>query len=145
MGKNSDTKTSAQKSAFLIELIRNYYNISEACKHAGVTNTTYYNWLKKDPDFASQVEHSKLQFIEAIQSQYHKALKDGVENVQQTERIVYNSENKMVSREVTISRKKSMPRPNEYLNYLKVKAPQDFGYQGNQDDQDGSNIEFTEE
>lgn len=128
-----------------MELARTYYSISDSCKAVGISNNTYYSWLKKDPDFASKVEHSKLQFIEAIQSQYHKALKDGVENVQQTERIVYNAQGQIVSREVTISRKKAMPRPNEYLNYLKVKAPSEFGYTGKDQDQESESIEFTEE
>jgi predicted DNA-binding transcriptional regulator AlpA len=33
------------------------FNISEACLFAGISRTTYYEYIKENPEFANKVEH----------------------------------------------------------------------------------------
>lgn len=61
-----ELKTQKNKTLFLARFVATG-NISEACKQCDIGRQTYYDWLKKDQDFAlafSFAEESLLDFAE---------------------------------------------------------------------------------
>lgn len=49
-------KTEQSKKALLDALEKSLGIVTTACKSAGVGRVTFYEWMKKDPDFAAAVE-----------------------------------------------------------------------------------------
>ncbi|MBT4936813.1 hypothetical protein HON22_02745 [Candidatus Peregrinibacteria bacterium] len=48
--------TKQDKNRFLETLTRRHGIVSLACKEAGISNRTFYNWCERDPEFAEQAE-----------------------------------------------------------------------------------------
>ena len=50
----------------LVEILRLDWTITEACSYANIGRVSYYEWLKKDKEFANKMEDAKeYMFIEA--------------------------------------------------------------------------------
>ncbi len=60
-------KYSPKIAKTIIELIRSdTYTITEVCKIVGISNTAFYKWLKKDPQFKIEVEEAKEELREIL-------------------------------------------------------------------------------
>lgn len=55
------TEYSLAITAKLIEAFHNDYTIEAACRYAGCTRASYYNWLEKYPEFAEKMEAAQNQ------------------------------------------------------------------------------------
>jgi len=44
----------------LIESLKNDFTIEETCAYAGINKSTYYDWLKKYPNFSDEMEAAKF-------------------------------------------------------------------------------------
>lgn len=54
------TKLQPEVVRKLVAAFHNDYELKDALTYAGVCKTTFYDWLKKDKDFAQKIEASKL-------------------------------------------------------------------------------------
>ena len=50
------------------------FTISEICKRVGIAERTYYDWLKKNADFADAIKKAQDKFDELIASEAKKSL-----------------------------------------------------------------------
>jgi len=68
---------SARKKAYL-ELFRKKSGIvSTACKAAGITRHTHYNWIKDDSAFAAAIDEINEELIDYSESQLAKKIQEG--------------------------------------------------------------------
>lgn len=51
--------------------------VYHACKQAGVGRTTWYNWLKDDPEFAEAVSKAEEDVADDLEQEAIKRAKDG--------------------------------------------------------------------
>jgi transposase-like protein len=56
-GRGSDLNDEMRKD--LARVLRLDYPISKACAYVGIAKTTYYNWIKRYPDFAKEMKKAK--------------------------------------------------------------------------------------
>ncbi len=64
----------------VIELYeRNNGNISKICKSVGISRFTYYDWLKKYPDFAEKIKAEEENLINFAESQLMVNISKGKE------------------------------------------------------------------
>ena len=61
-------KFDKSKKALIESLEKSLGNISNACKAAGVSRQTYYDWVKDDPEFAQAVESVKELSLDTAES-----------------------------------------------------------------------------
>lgn len=66
---NIPNKLEPKKSEVVENYIKSFGIVSVTCKASGISRYTFYEWLKKDPDFKSAIENSnakehKKDFIE---------------------------------------------------------------------------------
>jgi hypothetical protein len=67
MGYRRDGMTAARK-AQVCEALAKYGNVRDACRAAGISNTTYYRHEKKDPEFASRCAAARAQSAGRIET-----------------------------------------------------------------------------
>ncbi|MBI2624766.1 MAG: hypothetical protein HYW70_00280 [Candidatus Nealsonbacteria bacterium] len=60
-----------------VEEYLKYWTVAAACKSTGINRDTYYEWLKKYPDFVKQIEEEKKQQIEYVESKLYEAIQKG--------------------------------------------------------------------
>lgn len=70
--------TNNRKKAALDMLKRNRGIISGACDAADISRTTFYEWLKNDPEFALEVEEINESAIDFVESKLYQKI-NGVE------------------------------------------------------------------
>ena len=51
--------------------------VSTAANIAGINRSTHYDWLKNDPEYASQVKALENIVLDFAESELHKQIKDG--------------------------------------------------------------------
>jgi hypothetical protein len=54
--KTEQKRTAAKKKLFLLIFSFTLGSVTRACKHAKIARDTYYDWCKKDPEFAQAVK-----------------------------------------------------------------------------------------
>lgn len=70
-------KTEQHKKAVIEALEQSLGVITSACKKVGIGRTTFYGWMKDDPDFADKVRSIEDIALDFAESQLHKQIKDG--------------------------------------------------------------------
>ena len=70
-------KTEHHKKALLKALESALGVVTTACRQTEVGRTTYYQWLKEDPDFAKAVKDIQDIALDFAESQLHKQIKEG--------------------------------------------------------------------
>ncbi len=70
-------KTEHKKKAMIDALHKSLGVVTTACKTADVGRTQYYEWLKSDKQFASDVKDIKDIALDFAESQLHKQIQDG--------------------------------------------------------------------
>ncbi|MBQ6826451.1 MAG: hypothetical protein IJO46_00420 [Thermoguttaceae bacterium] len=67
-----------RKKALLLEELRNSLGlVSSACDKVGVGRTTFYEWLKNDPEFARQVDEIEERALDFVESKMFQAIQNG--------------------------------------------------------------------
>lgn len=59
----------------------NGFNITEACQQAGITRTTYYEWLGDDEIFASRMAEARTALTRKAKTNVFKAINTGDPNI----------------------------------------------------------------
>lgn len=70
-------KTEHHKKALLEALTKSLGIVTTACKQADVGRTTYYQWLREDPEFKKAVADIKEVALDFAESQLHKQIQEG--------------------------------------------------------------------
>jgi hypothetical protein len=70
-------KTAESKKLFIQRLQTTYGIVSDACRHAGVSRMTYYNWCKLDPDFKQEVDNIIEERIDLAEGYLLKRMREG--------------------------------------------------------------------
>jgi len=76
MGKKL-TKTDTLKKAMLEALEKSLGIVTTACKTVGISRQTFYQWLKDDEAFASDVNDIENIALDFAESQLLKQIRDG--------------------------------------------------------------------
>ena len=74
---SKSNKIEHTKKALLEALEKSLGVVTTACKLVGVTRTTFYQYVKDDPEFAEAVKDIDEVTIDFAESQLHKQIKDG--------------------------------------------------------------------
>ena len=69
--------TEHKKKAILEALEKSLGVVTTACKTVGIGRTTYYQWLKDDEEFATQVKDIDEVALDFAESKLHKQIADG--------------------------------------------------------------------
>ena len=70
-------KTEQHKKAIIESLEKSLGVVTTACKRAGIGRTTFYEWLKDDPEFAEEVSDIQNIALDYAESQLHKQIGAG--------------------------------------------------------------------
>lgn len=70
-------KTEHHKKALLKALESALGVVTTACRQTEVGRTTYYQWMKEDPEFAKAVKDIQDIALDFAESQLHKQIKEG--------------------------------------------------------------------
>ncbi len=70
-------KTEHKKRAMIQALEKTLGVITTACKTADVGRTQFYEWLKTDAEFKSEVDNIKNIALDFAESQLHKQIQEG--------------------------------------------------------------------
>lgn len=70
-------KTEHHKKALLEAMTKSLGIVTTACKQADVGRTTYYQWLREDPEFKKAVADIKDIALDFAESQLHKQIQEG--------------------------------------------------------------------
>jgi len=70
-------KTEQHKKAIIEALEKSLGVVTTACKKVGVGRTTFYGWLKDDPEFAQQVNDIQDIAIDFVESKLFKNIEKG--------------------------------------------------------------------
>ena len=70
-------KTEHHKKAILEALEQSLGVVTSACKKIGIGRTTFYGWLKEDPEFKKQVDDIPNIALDFAESQLHQQIKKG--------------------------------------------------------------------
>ncbi len=70
-------KTEQHKKALIDALTKSLGIVTTACKQVGVGRTTYYQWLREDPEFKKAVADVKEVALDFAESQLHKQIQEG--------------------------------------------------------------------
>jgi hypothetical protein len=65
------------KKALLEALEKSLGVVTTACKQVGISRKTYYQYLKEDLDFASEVKDIENVSLDFAESQLHKQIQEG--------------------------------------------------------------------
>lgn len=69
-------KLTPKKAALLEALEKSLGVVTTACKQAGITRRTYYDWLAKDKNFKAAVEDISNVALDFAESKLHKLIRD---------------------------------------------------------------------
>ena len=73
----SDTLKGGSKAALLAALEQTLGIVTAACKLAGISRSTFYEWMKSDIDFALAVEEIENIALDFAESKLHGAIAKG--------------------------------------------------------------------
>lgn len=74
----NETNTFLQKKENLIKIYTNSFgNVTMTCKAVGINRWTFYDWLKKYPDFAEEIKNINVEEVEL--DFYENALRKRIE------------------------------------------------------------------
>lgn len=74
---SKSNKIQHTKKALIEALEKSLGVVTTACKLVGVNRTTFYQYIKDDPEFAEAVKDIDEVTIDFAESQLHKQIKDG--------------------------------------------------------------------
>lgn len=74
---SKSNKIEHTKKALIEALEKSLGVVTTACKLVGVTRTTFYQYVKDDPEFAEAVKDINEVTIDFAESQLHKQIKNG--------------------------------------------------------------------
>jgi len=78
MSKNNKIEQIEHTKKALIEALEKSLGVvTTACKLVGIARSTFYEYVKDDPDFAEAVKDINEVTIDFAESQLHKQIKDG--------------------------------------------------------------------
>jgi hypothetical protein len=78
MSKNNKIKQIEHTKKALIEALEKSLGVvTTACKLVGIARSTFYEYVKDDPEFAEAVKDINEVTIDFAESQLHKQIKDG--------------------------------------------------------------------
>lgn len=72
--KNPLKKTALNKKAMIEALEKSLGIVSTACKITGITRTTFYYWVRTDPEFAENVKQVEELVLDFAESKLHKQI-----------------------------------------------------------------------
>lgn len=72
--KNPLKKTALNKKAMIEALEKSLGIVSTACKITGITRTTFYHWIRTDPEFAENVKQVEELVLDFAESKLHKQI-----------------------------------------------------------------------
>lgn len=75
--KKGPKKTELQKKAMLNALEDSLGVVTEAVKMVGIHRATFYEWLKSDPEFKTEVENINDIAIDSAETALHRKIKSG--------------------------------------------------------------------
>lgn len=67
------------KERLLVALRNSLGIVTTACDEIGISNKTYYEWYKTDPDFKSKVDDINEITLDFVENQLLKKIKEGSE------------------------------------------------------------------
>ena len=70
-------KTAQHKKAVIEALESSLGVVSEACKEAGVGRTTFYKWMREDPEFKEEVDSIEDYALDFVESKLYGQIKKG--------------------------------------------------------------------
>ena len=73
----NSNKIQHTKKAIIDALEKSLGVVTTACKIVGIDRTTFYRYLKDDPDFAKEVQDIEDIAIDFVESQLFKQIKEG--------------------------------------------------------------------
>jgi hypothetical protein len=85
--------TNLTKKKLLEEFEKNGQHVSNACKVAGISRETFYQWGKEDPEFSQAIEDIKQSFNDELITLAKQGLKANIEKQYQSA-IEYTLNNK---------------------------------------------------
>lgn len=77
---DAQKRTELSKKAMLDAMVKSFGNVTQALKLAGIqSRTTYYEWLKEDPEFKNAIDNLEVAEIEAdfVESKLRQRINDG--------------------------------------------------------------------
>jgi hypothetical protein len=77
MPKKMKGAENMQKNTFLHALEKSLGIVTQACKSTGIAKSTFYDWLKKDKEFAGHVDAVKEVVLDFAESSLHKQINAG--------------------------------------------------------------------
>ena len=79
MEDSTISNTNFRKKAFLEAYIKAFGNVSQSCLAIVIDRSTYYDWLKKDPEFKKQIEQAEPQerFLDFLESKLVEKINGG--------------------------------------------------------------------
>ena len=70
-------KKEVKKRLFLEAFELSVGNVSTTCSKIGISRNTFYQWKKKDLDFAQAVSDQEESLLDFAETMLHKAIKEG--------------------------------------------------------------------
>ena len=71
------TQTDIRKKAFLDALEKSLGVVTIACRQIGLHRSTFYDWMRDDPEFKSLVDDLNEVTLDFAESELHKQIRDG--------------------------------------------------------------------
>ena len=71
------TQTDIRKKAFLDALEKSLGVVTIACRSIGLHRSTFYDWMRDDPEFKSMVDDLNEVTLDFAESELHKQIRDG--------------------------------------------------------------------
>lgn len=71
------TQTDIRKKAFIDALEKSLGVVTIACRSIGLHRSTFYDWMRDDPDFKSLVDDLNEVTLDFAESELHKQIRDG--------------------------------------------------------------------
>lgn len=69
--------TAKRKKKLLKALVSSLGVVDEACKKAKICRTSFYTWMKDDPDFAEKVKDIEDVALDFVESQHYELIRMG--------------------------------------------------------------------
>jgi hypothetical protein len=71
------TQTDIRKKAFIDALEKSLGVVTIACRSIGLHRSTFYDWMRDDPEFKSLVDDLNEVTLDFAESELHKQIRDG--------------------------------------------------------------------
>jgi len=68
---------SPKKQAMIAAMEQQLGVVTAACKQAGISRWTHYNWLKEDPEYKQAIEHIPDVCLDFAENVLFRAMKEG--------------------------------------------------------------------